>query len=240
VALREIEFQGFSIPISYTLLNLDRDRDILFLHGWGASKEMMISSFRNSFQEYRHIYIDLVGFGESGEPPYPLNSELYFKIIQKFLWDIGASPKIVFGHSFGGKIATLLNPPILVLLSSAGIPLQKSFPTKLKIATFKLLKLFGLGKFRNLFISEDGKGLSEAMYQTFKNVVDEDFREIFRNREKETYIFWGKEDRATPLIAGEEIASLIPNSQLFPLEGDHFFFINQGKTIENIVYSRIR
>ena len=240
MAIREIEFQGEVFQISYQLYNLERDKYILFLHGWGSSKDSMKLAFQNYFNEYQHIYIDLIGFGESGEPLFPLTTKLYFQIVQQFLWSIKVSVEIVVGHSFGGKIATLLNPPKLVLLSSAGIPLQKSSSTKFKIAIFKFLKYIGLSRLRNLFVSEDGRNLSNNMYQTFKNVVDEDFRDIFQKRKRETYIFWGREDSATPLSSGEEIAKLIPNSHFYPLDGDHFFFLNKGKVIENFIYSRLR
>jgi hypothetical protein len=34
------------------------------------------------------------------------------------------------GHSFGGKIAVRLQPKLLILLSSAGIPKKKSLKTR--------------------------------------------------------------------------------------------------------------
>lgn len=235
MAIREIEFQGQLFSISYELLNRDKKRDALFLHGWGSSKELMKSSFQNSFKEYRHIYLDLVGFGESGDAPIPMNSHIYFEVISRFLDDIGASIDLVIGHSFGGKIATLLNPPKLILLSSAGIPVRKSLKVRLKIYIYKIFKILGLAKLRNWFVSDDGKSLSPNMYQTFKNVVDEDFSSIFQKRQGETYIFWGIDDSATPLSSGETLHQLIKNSKFFPMEGDHFFFMGNSSKIEGLI-----
>ncbi|MCW1535434.1 alpha/beta hydrolase, partial [Campylobacter jejuni] len=83
-----------------------------------------------------------------------------------FSWDI----------LFGGKVSTLLakEKDTLILLSSAGI-LAKNYLVRFKIRIFKILKLFGLGKFYRYFASKDGVNLSPMMYETFKKVVDEDF-----------------------------------------------------------------
>jgi len=113
----------------------------------------------------------------------------------------------------------------LVLLSSAGIRVKKPLSVRAKIALFKLLKPFGGDKIKNLFVSNDAKGMSHSMYETFKNVVDEDFEEIFAKYRGRALIFWGKDDTATPLFAGEKIASLIKNSKFYPLDGDHYFFV---------------
>jgi pimeloyl-ACP methyl ester carboxylesterase len=70
------------------------------------------------------------------------------------------------------------------------------------------------------------------MYETFKSVVDEDFESEFSQSQSRALLFWGKEDTATPLYTGEKIASLIPDSQFYPLDGDHFFFLQHADFIE--------
>ena len=86
----------------------------------------------------------------------------------------------IVGHSFGGKVATLLNPKYLILLSSAGILQPKPFKIRFKIKLFKLLKPFlRMEKIKQLFISDDVKEMKQNMYETFKKVVDEDFSDIF-------------------------------------------------------------
>ena len=139
------------------------------------------------------------------------------------------------GHSFGGKVATLLNTKCLVLLSSAGIVTVKPWSIKIKIATFKLLKPLGFAKIRQLFIAPDAKDMSYEMYETFKNVVDEDFEDSFSNSKSRALCFWGEEDTATPLYTGEKIANLIDNSEFYPLDGDHFFFLKHAKFIEQTI-----
>ena len=139
------------------------------------------------------------------------------------------------GHSFGGKVSTLLDTPCLVLLSSAGIVTVKPWSVKVKIATFKLLKPLGMKKIRELFVAPDAQGMSHEMYETFKNVVDEDFEASFAKSKSKALCFWGKEDTATPLYTGEKIAGLIENSAFYPLDGDHFFFLQHKDFIAQTI-----
>jgi len=232
LAKREISYQNNIFLISYEILNRDKTENMIFLHGWGSSKQIMKQSFSPHFQNFKHIYIDLIGFGESGDTNFPLTSFDYFRILDKFLTEIEIKKDYIFGHSFGGKIATLLNPANLILLSSAGIIQEKSLKVKLKIALYKFIKKIGFSFLQSFFISADGKNLSHNMYETFKNVVDENFENVFANRKTgKTYIFWGISDSATPLDSGQKIHKLIFNSAFFQMEGNHFFFLDKVQLI---------
>ena len=231
MALREIDFKDKKFQIHYDLINPQKSPTLIFLHGWGSSKEIMKSAFGDFFGNFRHLYIDMPGFGKSPNEAV-LTTDDYAKIIDRFLADLNITKEFIFGHSFGGKVATLLNPSHLILLSSAGIPTQKPLKVRLKIKLFKLLKPFGAKRFAQLFASKDVENMSQNMYETFKNVVDEDFSEYFKNVSGKALLFWGKEDSATPLRTADTIASLIKNSNLYPMDGDHYFFLKHQKTIE--------
>ncbi len=90
------------------------------------------------------------------------------------------------------KYPTRKRKDTLILLSSAGILAKKSLKVRFKIRIFKILKLFGLGKFYRYFASKDGVNLSPMMYETFKKVVDEDFSEIFAKQKAKSLIFGEK------------------------------------------------
>jgi pimeloyl-ACP methyl ester carboxylesterase len=77
--------------------------------------------------------------------------------------------------------------------------------------------------------------MSHEMYETFKNVVDEDFEDSFSVSKSKALCFWGKEDTATPLYTGEKIAGLIANSEFYPLDGDHFFFLKHADFIAQTI-----
>lgn len=232
MAVKSLLYQNQNFEIAYHLINNKSEKNMVFLHGWGSNKELMQTAFKEVFLDFNHYYIDLPGFGRS-----PNNTALftqdYAQIIKLFLTQIHIKADVVVGHSFGGKVAMLLESEI-ILLSSAGILEPKPFKVKLKIFFAKMLKQLHLkGDFLR---SKDALNLNLGMYQTFKNVVDEDFSSIFSNFKHKASIFWGKEDKATSLASGEKISKLIKNSRFYPLEGDHYFFMKQGKKIDTLYH----
>ena len=234
MASKEITYKEQTFQLSYELVNPAKSEVLLVLHGWGSNKEIMKQAFGKLLPDYKHIYLDMPGFGKSSNEMI-LTTEDYAEIVQLFLDTLKVKAKIAMGHSFGGKVATLLHTPCLVLLSSAGIVTEKPWSVKVKIATFKLLKPLGFTKIRQLFVAPDAQGMSHEMYETFKNVVDEDFEETFSASNSKALCFWGKEDTATPLYTGEKIAGLIADSQFYPLEGDHFFFLKHAAFIAQTI-----
>jgi len=223
VAVKQIDVDGKRFEINYEILNHKNQKNIIFLHGWGSNKEIM-KCFSENFSEFRHIYIDMPGFGKSPNS-YVLDTFDYVKIIDEFLKSININKDIIIGHSFGGKVATLLKPDLLVLLSSAGIVMPKPLNVRIKIKTYKILKNLGLSKFRKFFVSSDAKGMSENMYETFKNVVDEDFSDIFAKYKGKVLIFGGKEDTAVPPEAIKKQGKLLKSKPIM-LSGNHYFFFN--------------
>jgi len=234
MASKLCRYGGHDFTINYTLVNATQKRSILILHGWGSNQQIMQQAFGKLLPSFKHIYLDMPGFGKSPNER-ALTTEDYAAIMRNFLEQVGESPVIIAGHSFGGKVATLLDPKCLVLLSSAGIPVPKSLKVRMKIRLFKLLRPLGLSRLRALFVSADAQGMSEGMYQTFKNVVDEDFTDRFAARAGQALCFWGSKDTATPLWTGAQINKLIGDSKLIAMEGDHFFFVKHAQEIAETI-----
>jgi len=230
MAIKSIQHKQNTFNISYEIVNPNASVDLIVLHGWGSNKNLMKQSFSPYLSGFRHIYIDLPGFGNS-TCSVALTTEDVARIVELFMVHINASKDVILGHSFGGKVALLLEPKVLVLVASAGIYIEKSFKVKTKIFLFKTLKIFGFSKFRSLFIAQDAQNLSEYMYQTFKNVVNEDFAEKFQSYKGKALLCWGKDDTATPLSSAEKIDTLIENSTLEVYEGDHYFFMKNAEDI---------
>ncbi|AGR77043.1 2-hydroxy-6-oxohepta-2,4-dienoate hydrolase [Aliarcobacter butzleri 7h1h] len=239
MAIKNIVIDNKIFDISYEIINPSATKDIIFLHGWGSNKDIMKSAFSTYLKDFRHIYIDLPGFGKSPNE-YVLTTNDYVNITSEFLKLLHSSKEFIAGHSYGGKVATLLNPQNLILLSSAGILEEKPFDVKLKIFFAKVLNFLGLKNITKRFRSKDVDKMSENMYATFKNVVNEDFSSYFSDFSNKAFIFWGKDDKATSLESGQKIANLIKKSTFEAFEGDHYFFIKKAKNIceriENGIY----
>ena len=216
--------------IHYELFNFHQKDTIIFLHGWGSNKEIM-KIFQNKFDDYKLLFIDLPGFGKS-ETNEIWTTQKYTQTIEAFLEELNIEKFCIIGHSFGGKIATLLNPKYLILLSSAGIPQPKPFKVHLKIKLFKFLKFFFKTEFiKQLFVSNDVKHMKQNMYETFKNVVDEDFSEIFKQCTSKSLVFGGENDTAVTPHSNKRIGELL-NCQVHILNGDHYFFLDN---INNLI-----
>ncbi len=241
MAIKQIEYNNNNFSINYDIINNEKEKIIVFLHGWGSNKEVMKQAFEKKLKEFKHIYIDMPGFGKS-ENCYILTTIDYANIMKIFLENIGINPNevTIAGHSFGGKVATTLMPKLLVLLSSAGILETKSPKTLLTIRMAKIFNRFGLAKVTKMLRSADVDNMSQHMYETFKNVVDEDFIEYFKGYYKEALIFWGEKDTATTLDSGKTIHSLIKNSQFKSYDGDHYFFVKNSDDICDIIIKNVK
>jgi len=239
VAVKTLQYAQHTFSVSYEIINPAARHTIVFLHGWGSNKELMKQAFGHTLDTFRHVYIDLPGFGNS-TAPIALDSESYADIMELFLAQINANDKeVIVGHSFGGKVAVLLRPRLLVLLSSAGIVWPKPLKVRAKIAAFKLLKSLGLSTLRSRFVAEDAKALNKVMYETFKRVVNEDFSETFRHFGGRALLCWGREDTATPMRSAEKINRLIADSRLVAMEGDHYFFLKQPHAVAREIAAEI-
>lgn len=239
MASKSINYLNKNFDISYELTNPSMKEDIVFLHGWGSNKDIMKQAFSKNLPNFRHIYIDMPGFGKS-ECDYELSTSDYSKIIEQFLENLNSNTKAIAGHSFGGKVATLMKPSNLILLSTAGILEEKDFSIKLKIAMAKVFNTLGLAKITKAFRSKDVNTMSESMYKTFKNVVNEDFTKHFENTTSNTMIFWGESDTATSLDSGKKIHSLVKNSSFDSYASDHYFFLKYSGQISKKIESGIK
>ena len=228
--IKSISFENENYDISYEIVNPSALKDIIFLHGWGSNKDIMKTAFCKYLPNFRHIYIDMPGFGKSSTS-YTLNTLKYIAILESLLEKLSSDKFIIAGHSYGGKVATSLNPKNLVLLSSAGILEEKSASTKRKIFFAKLFKKLGLGFLTKSLRSKDVDNMSENMYETFKNVLNEDYSSNFENYKGNALIFWGEKDTATSLESGKKISNLIKKSTFVSYDGDHYFFLKHSKDI---------
>jgi hypothetical protein len=130
-------------------------------------------------------------------------------------------------------------PKLLILLSSAGIIEKKSKKTLLTIRMAKVFNRFGLAKVTKMLRSKDVENMSPNMYETFKNVVDEDFSEYFKGYYKEALIFWGENDTATTLESGKTIHKYIKNSSFKSYDADHYFFMKHSDNICSIIEAKV-
>lgn len=223
-----------------------RGKNLILLHGWGmdvSSFWPMVDFLKENFTLW---LIDLPGFGKSSLLQKILTISDYAKIIAEFIKKNHIEKPVIFGHSYGGKVATKLvrlYPKLidkLILEASSTIKLDKNL---IQILAFPLAKLGhfilpDIFHFRTKFRQKLYKKLesdyadSGAMKEIFLSSIDEDLTSDLPKIKKETLLIWGEKDRAIPLKYGKKIYQLIENSKMVVLEDcGHFPHITNPERV---------
>ena len=218
----------------------DSEITILMLHGWGAdSTHYSELGPELAKAGYRVIVPDLPGFGLTNPPTRAWSISDYRKWLKDFTEELKLKQFILFGHSFGGRIAIKysINYPYqlkgLILCGSAGI---KPNPTTLKRKILELTAVVGKKAFSlpginklaptarkvlyKLAGAEDYNRAEGVMKETIVKALEEDLTPLLNQIAIPTFILWGSEDDATPVADGEQMHQMIVRSEFVVLEGE--------------------
>lgn len=142
----QVNYKDRSYKLSVKL-RPDSGGMIVFLHGWGGSKDGFAEAFSSDvLKEYGICTIDLLGFGKSDKPEdfsYDLLDQA--NIIALAVNSLKADKIYLVGHSMGGGIGLLAAPQIknLIMFINAESNLAPSGSAKdAQIAARQSLKLF--------------------------------------------------------------------------------------------------
>ena len=211
----------------------------MYLHGWGASAELMRPIVLDGYQ---NVLVDFFGHGDTPREDRVLCLTDYVKSVAEVLDHLCLRGVCVVAHSFGGRVAirlSLLRPDLvskLVLIDSAGVRPRLSLSRRLKVLVYKLKKALGLDVSR--YGSEDYKKLEGVDRTTFSNIVTQDMSPYLRLIDKPTLIRWGDRDIDTPMYMARKMLRHIPDSALVVLEGEgHFGYLYQQKRVRMIIKS---
>lgn len=234
---------------------------LLCLHGWGGSKE--------SFTELRAALAgvdleiltpDLPGFGEEPEPKRPWSVDDYADWVADWLrrQRIGHRPVFLLGHSHGGRIAIVLAAhgfPIkhLFLCASAGIRrprhlkriagllLAKTGQFFLSLPGFHRLQPLGKKLLYKLVRVHDYEKASPVMRETLIRVTARDLRPLLTHIAAPTDIFWGSDDRMTPVRDATLIHERLRHSSLHVFAGvRHAVHRDRAREISEVIVAKIR
>lgn len=218
--------------------------ELLLLHGWGASIEVM-RPMADHFSSYRRVTaVDLPGFGGSQAPDTAWSVYDYADFVAKLIGLLGLNDPVILGHSFGGRLAIILGSrgigSRLVLTDAAGILPKRGFGYYARVYSYKAAKkIFSLPLLKNhreqaLELwrknnpSSDYNAAQGVMRQIFVKVVNEDLKPLLPQIKSPTLLVWGENDTATPLSDGRLMEKLIPDAGLVVFEGcSHYSFLDE-------------
>ena len=227
---------------SFKYINNNKNKTILFLHGWGCSLKYMLPiadiSYANS------LIIDLPGFNNNESLTYPLAFEDYVNVILSFLKENNYKIDVIVGHSFGGKLAISLANKLdissLILIAPSTFNKKRGLFYYLKIYTYKIFKKIKyLHKFLHLFGSEDYKSLSPVMKKTMSNVINYNVLSHLKNIAIPVLIIQGENDKITPFYIAKKTKKHLLDSELITIKGGHFAYLSNQYMVKKIIESMV-
>lgn len=211
---------------------------MVFLHGWGGSKNSFGALSDALSESYNVILLDFYGFGETPSSERPLFVRDYADGVLEILDKENIDKAVFIGHSFGGRVATVLGAEHkervekLVLIDAAGVKPRRGLKYYFRVLLHKIcMKL----RIKGLRGSSDYAALGNTEKQTFKNIVNEDLTPLLKRIDAPTLIIWGKDDKDTPMYMAKIIEKNIKNSGLTVLEGGHFAYLTSHHTALNAI-----
>lgn len=236
-----------------------KGKDVLILHGWGASIDTIMPIFNHLKNRFRVFAMDFPGCGKSQEPSEILGAYDYARITKKFIDAMGIKDVILIGHSHGGRVSLVLAnkyPDLvkkMILIDSAGLIPKRKLKYYIKVYSFKALKKIysmiffwmdkneKMEKFYKKFGSTDYKQANGIMRKILVKLVNEDLRPLLKDIQASTLLIWGKDDNDTPVYMGEIMEKEIKDSGLVVLENaGHYSYLDQFMRFKAIIDSFLK
>ena len=225
--------------IDYDFLNIQKEKTILFLHGWGGNKFSFSQTINLTKNHFNILSITM----PTTQPTTSVwNLFDYVNLIENLLTLLNIKEVIIVCHSFGFRVAMLLNKKIkiekIIITGGAGIKKENIF---LKITKNNNKIILKNKNFQYLFkkiASSDYLSLSNTNKKTFKNIVNLNL--TFATKFKcPMLLFWGSKDTATKLW----IAKLLKRqnkAKLITAKSNHFAYIHKSSKFNHSVLNFIK
>jgi pimeloyl-ACP methyl ester carboxylesterase len=226
---------------------------VVLLHGWGATKELMLPISRR-LADFRTVIPDLPGFGDTPAPPSAWGPDEYAAWVLTLLDRLGIDRVHIVGHSNGGRIAIALaagrpdRVGRLVLADSAGIRPRHGLAHWWRVRTFKMLRAASRASRLPRSMREraerraaargsaDYRAASGTVRASMVRLVNADMRPQLSRLRASTLLIWGERDQETPLSDARTMEKLIPDSGLVVFEAcGHFAYAEQPDRFARIV-----
>ncbi len=218
---------------------------LLLLHGWGANIGLVWQLAERMIPlGYRVYALDMPHFGASASPENAWTVFDYAHLVINFLDHHQLDRVYLFGHSFGGRLGLILGADHphrlykMALADSAGVRPRLPLATRIRTQTYKIirdgLQKVGLRSLSNSlrqayntrYGSSDFNATSGVFRQTFVNIISQDLLPYASRVSVPTLLFWGDEDKDTPLWMGQLLEKTIPNAGLVVHQGaGHYSYL---------------
>ena len=203
-------------------------------YGSSPAKVIALPGWRHDHNDFADVLagldalaVDPPGFGTTPEPPEGWGGAEYADAVAPLL-DEAASPVVVVGHSFGGRIAVHLaarHPDAVRALVLAGVPLLRRADRPAAMAPLAFRAARWLNR-RGLFPDErmealrrqhgsaDYRASTGVMRDVLVRSVNETYEEQLRAISCPVHLVWGEHDDQAPTEVAERAAALAGDARL--------------------------
>lgn len=201
--------------------------DLVFLHGYLASKESFYPQIGYFSRFYRVTALDFPGFGGADPLPAAWSVSDYAEWTLEALARLHAEGARVIAHSFGGRVAIKLLArgafEKAVLAGCAGIVPGRTLAYHVRVRAYRTVRKIAPRFAERRFGSAEYRTLSPLMRESYKKIVNEDLRAEAQSIVRPVLFINGDRDRETPLSSIRVYLSRIGGSRLYVMEGcGHF------------------
>jgi pimeloyl-ACP methyl ester carboxylesterase len=185
---------------------------VVFLHGWARrGQDFAVCATELATQGVASVALDLPGFGSSPIPTVAGGARHYADLVTPALQQLNSTPLVLVGHSFGGRIATVIaarHPELVRALVLTGVPLVNiSTPAKSPWRYRLVRSLHAKGVVsekrmeaaRQRYGSSDYRNSSGVMRDVVVASVNETYEDEVTLQSVPVTLLWGELDDVTPV-----------------------------------------
>jgi 2-hydroxy-6-oxonona-2,4-dienedioate hydrolase len=233
-------------------------KDMVLMHGIGASAERWLRVAPTLSKYFRVVIPDIVGFGRSDKPTVEYTMDFFQDFISGFFANLNLNRPSIIASSFGGHIAAEYAArnsrgiDRLVLVSSAGImrtstPVLDGYIMAALYPTYEnALAAFKSMAYDPSTVDEETvtdfvnrMRLPNAKYAFMSTLLGIRYAPLLRGRlagiMAPTLILWGDADRMIPVQYAKEFRE-VPNSEIVVIkECGHTPYVEKPLTFNRIV-----
>lgn len=187
---------------------------VVALHGWGRRG----ADFDVVLDGLDGMAIDLPGFGASPAPTSVTGARGYADLLADVVGSLDAPPVLV-GHSFGGRIATVLAARMPVAgLVLTGVPLLRRRPQATPAVSYRLIRWANrrglvsderIERERRRRGSTDYRAATGVMRGVLVATVDESYEQELAMVTAPTVMVWGADDADVPVSIAHQARSMM-------------------------------
>jgi pimeloyl-ACP methyl ester carboxylesterase len=191
---------------------------VVGLHGWGRDRRDLARALDHGTR----ALVDLPGFGASPAPPEVWGGAEYAALLATAFVELELPrPRVVVGHSFGGRVAVCLaaaRPDLVDGVVLCGVPLLRVAPTARPSVGYRVVRLAhrwhlvsddAMERRRQRSGSADYRNAHGIMRDVLVRAVNETYEDELARIGCPVSFLWGEGDTAAPPDVARQASALV-------------------------------